>query len=99
MGLGAKGAEMIGFIRVAFFALIGLTVVYWLLAIYARSTERERLEKHWDAAPPEGEADRDAYIAAGMAKYEKSLRRKLIWLVYIVPMAAVGVIIYIVNAQ
>ncbi|MDP1668152.1 hypothetical protein [Phaeovulum sp.] len=90
---------MIGFLRVAFFALIGLSVLYWLLSLYSRSTERERLEKKWDAAPPEDAPDREAYIKAGMAKYEKSLRHKLIWLVYIVPMAVVAVIIYIVNAQ
>jgi Mg2+/citrate symporter len=86
-------------LRVLVFAFIGLSVVYWLMAIYARSTERERLEKKWDAAPPEGDADRDAFVAAGMAVYEKSLRRKLIWLVYVVPLAVVAVIIYIVNAQ
>lgn len=92
---------MIGFIRVAVFALLGLTVVYWLLAIYARSTERERLEKHWDAAPPDG-ADaeaREAFIAEGLEGYEHSLRRKLIWLVYIVPMAVVALIVYLMNAQ
>ncbi|WP_372841748.1 hypothetical protein [Phaeovulum sp.] len=90
---------MIGFLRVAFFALIGLTAIYWLVAIYARSTERERLEKHWDKKRPEAAPDREAYIEAGMAEYEKSLRRKLIWLVYVVPMAVVAVIIYIVNVQ
>lgn len=90
---------MIGFLRVAFFALIGLTVLYWLLSVYARSTERERLEKRWDTSPPEGAPDREAFIAEGMADYERSLRRKLIWLVYIVPMVVVAVIIYIVNAQ
>ena len=90
---------MIGFIRAAFFALIGLSVLYWLVSVYARSTERERLEKKWDAGPPNGAPDREAFIEAGMAAYEKSLRRKLIWLVYIVPMLAVAVILYIVNAQ
>jgi hypothetical protein len=101
MGLAAQGAEMIGFIRVAFFALLGLTLVYWLMAIYSRSTERERLEKHWDADPPEG-ADaeaRDAFIAEGLEKYEHSLRRKLIWLVYIIPMVVVALITYLMNVQ
>ncbi len=90
---------MIGFLRVAIFALIGLSVIYWLVSIYKRSTERERLEKHWDKNRPVAAPDRDAYIETGMAEYEKSLRRKLIWLVYVVPMAVVGVIIYIVNVQ
>ncbi|MBW6505210.1 MAG: hypothetical protein K0B00_00515 [Rhodobacteraceae bacterium] len=88
-----------GLIRVFLFAALGLTVVYWLLAIYSRSTERERLEKKWDAGPPEGAPDRDAFIEAGMAKYERSLRRKLIWLVYIVPLTVVAIIIYFVNVQ
>jgi len=89
---------MIGFLRVAVFALIGLSIAYWLLAIYYRSTERERLEKKWDASP-DAAPDREAFVAEGMAAYEKSLRRKLIWLVFIVPMAAVAAILYIVNAQ
>ena len=90
---------MIGLIRVFIFAALGLTVVYWLVSVYSRSTERERLEKKWDASPPEGWPDREAYIEAGMAKYERSLRHKLIWLVYIVPLVVVAVIIYFVNVQ
>ena len=45
------------------------------------------------------EADRAAFIAAGMKIYEKGLRRKLIWLVFVIPTVAVAVTIYLVNAQ
>jgi hypothetical protein len=32
-----------------------------------------------------------------MADYERGLRKRLIWLVYIIPMAAMGLTIYFVN--
>ena len=36
---------MIGFIRLAVFGFIGLTVLYFLVSIYSRSTRREELER------------------------------------------------------
>ena len=89
---------MIAFIRLAVFGLIAMTIMYVLLSIYSRSVERERLEKEWDGEHDGGESDaRDAYIEAGMKSYEKSLRAKLIWLVYVVPTLAVLVLIYLTN--
>ncbi|MDI3336934.1 hypothetical protein QKW60_10975 [Defluviimonas aestuarii] len=89
---------MIAFVRLAVFGLIAMTIMYWLLSVYSRSVERERLEKEWDAEQGGGEsATRDAYIEAGMKSYEKSLRAKLIWLVYVVPTLAVLVLIYLTN--
>jgi Ca2+/Na+ antiporter len=86
---------MIAFIRLAVFGLIGLTVVYILVSIYSRSLQREELEKEWDAA--QGPGDRDAYIAAGMQDYELGLRKKLIWLVYVIPTVVVTALVYILN--
>ncbi|MCV2871843.1 hypothetical protein OEZ71_05995 [Defluviimonas sp. WL0050] len=89
---------MIAFVRLAVFGFIAMTIMYVLLSIYSRSVERERLEKEWDAERGGGESDaRDAYIEAGMKTYEKSLRAKLIWLVYVVPTLAVLVLIYLTN--
>ena len=91
---------MIGILRILVFAFIGLSVVYILVSIYSRSVRRENLEKAWDSDPArEGaaKADRDAYIADGMAVYEQSLRKRLIWLVYVLPAVAMAVIIYVVN--
>ena len=88
---------MIAIIRLAVFGFIGLTVVYWLVSIYSRSERRERLEKEFDAGSVEGA--RDDYIKAGMDQYEHGLRRKLIVLVYVIPILLVSVTVYLVNSQ
>ena len=88
---------MIAILRVAVFWAIALTVVYFMVAIYSRSVRREWLEKKYDAGGIEGE--RQDYIEAGMLAYEHGLRRKLLWLVYIIPTLVVGVTIYFVNYQ
>jgi positive regulator of sigma E activity len=92
---------MIGLIRLAVMGFIGLSIVYLLVAAYSRSVRREKLEKHWDANPPEGagEAERSASIEKGMQEYEHGLRKKLIWLVYIIPMIIFVVTVYLVNFQ
>lgn len=86
---------IVGFLRLMVFGFLLLSVLYLLVAIYARSVERERLEKEFDAGGIEGE--RDAHIAAGLADYQGGLRRKLLWLVYIVPMPVMAGLIYILN--
>lgn len=88
---------MIAILRLVFFGFIGLTVVYWLVAVYSRSVRRERLEKEFDAGDVEGV--RDDYIKAGLDQYEHGLRRKLIVLVYIIPAAVVAVTVYYVDFQ
>ena len=89
---------MIAFVRLAVFGFIAMTIMYVLLSIYSRSVERERLEKQWDGEHDGGETPaRDAYIEAGMKDYEKSLRKKLIWLVYVIPTLAVLLVIYLTN--
>ena len=93
---------MIGLIRLALFGFVALTLVYLLVSIYSRSIRRERLEKEWDSDPAnEGSLpdEREAFIEAGMAAYRHSLRRKLIVLVYIIPMAIVAITTYLVNNQ
>ena len=82
-------------IRLILLTLVFLTVVYLLVSVYSRSVRRERLEKRFDAGGVEG--DRDAYIAQGMAGYEHGLRKRLIWLVIILPLAAMAATVYFVN--
>ena len=88
---------MIAIIKLVFFGFIGLTVIYWLVAIYSRSVRRERLEKEFDAGGVDG--DRDDYIKTGLQAYEHGLRHQLIVLVYIIPAAVVAVTVYFVNYQ
>ncbi len=86
---------ILGWLRLALFALVGLTVVYFLTSIYSRSVRREKLEKRWVADGLEG--DRDAWIEKGMQDYEKGLKKRLLWLIYILPMLAFVATIYFVN--
>ncbi len=93
---------MIGLLKALPLAFAALTVVYLLVSIYSRSIRREKLEKAWDTDPArEGAAkdERDTYIEAGMETYRHGLRRKLIWLVYVIPMAVALVTVYFVNYQ
>ncbi|GHF40393.1 hypothetical protein [Seohaeicola zhoushanensis] len=88
-----------GFVRLMFLGLIACTAAYLLISVYSRSVRREKLEKRWAAEHPEGgdpEA-RDAYIETGMTEYHRGFRKKLIWLVYVVPLIALLVVQYLVN--
>ncbi|MGP3697882.1 hypothetical protein [Rhodobacter sp. NSM] len=86
---------ILGFLRVALIGAVVLTVFYALLSIYSRSLRREALEKEYDAGY--GDGAREAYIEAGMRKYEKGLRKKLILLVYIVPAIIFTVVFWTLN--
>jgi hypothetical protein len=88
---------MIGFLRLFVVGLVALTLLYWLVALYARSVRREALEKEWDRDRPT--PDRDAFVAEGMARYRRSLRRRLIWLVYVLPVVGALVTFYLVNVD
>ncbi|WP_296424794.1 hypothetical protein [Yoonia sp.] len=90
-----------GFIKLVVFGFIGLSIIYVSIAVYSKSVRRERLEDEFDANPPEGAdaAARDTYIAEGMAAYHRSLRPKLIGLVYVVPLIVVSVIVYVINTN
>jgi hypothetical protein len=91
---------IIGWLRLAFFLYLGLTVVYFLAAIYSRSVRREKLEKEWDGDPAhEGEPQesRTAFIEAGMIDYQMGLKKRLLWLIYVIPTIAFVATIYYVN--
>lgn len=89
-----------GFARAVLLGFAVLSVLYVLISLYFRSLERERLEDDWAEENPgvEGE-DRDAYIEAGMKAYHRSLRRKLILGVYVVPVVAIAAVAYLMNSQ
>ena len=90
---------MIAFLRLAVIGFVVLTAIYWLISLYSRSVRREALEKRWDEEAAEGAApeDRDAYVRDGMRIYERGLRRRLIGLVYVVPVALVLLLIWLNN--
>jgi Ca2+/Na+ antiporter len=86
---------MAAFLRLVVFGFLTLTVIYVIVLVWSRATQRRKLEKDWtDNGQP---GDKDTYIETGMAQYEHSLRRKLILLIYVVPVVVVGTIIYVTN--
>ena len=91
---------MIGVIRLIVFGFVALSVVYVAVSVYSRSIRREKLEKRWAAEHPgdDDSFERETFIQLGMEEYEHGLRRKLIWLVYIIPAIAVAVTMFIINA-
>lgn len=89
-----------GWLRLAFFMYVGLTILYFVTSIYSRSVRREKLEKEWDTDPAkEGlpPADRSLFIESGMQAYEKGLKRQLLWLIYVVPTLGFMTTIYFIN--
>jgi len=91
---------MIGAFRLVVFGFILLSIVYLAVSLYSRSVRREKLEKAWAEDHPEDEdsPERLAFLEQGMLDYHRGLRRKLIWLVYIIPAIAIAAIAYFVNA-
>lgn len=90
-----------GFIRLIIFGFLLLSVIYFAISIYSRSIRREKLEDRWAEENPddmESEA-RSAYIENGMAEYQNSIRPKLVLLVYVIPTLAIGIILYLTNAN
>ena len=91
---------ILGWLRLLVLALVGLTVVYVLVSIYSKSVRREKLEKQWDGDPArEGlsQEDRAIFIEDGMVAYRDSLKRRLLWLIYIIPMIVFVIIVVTVN--
>lgn len=87
---------MIGLLKLIGFGFLGLSVIYLVVRAYALSVTRERLERDFDRGQ---DGDIDAYIATGLSEYRRSLRYKLLWLVYILPIAVIILTAYLVNSQ
>lgn len=89
-----------GWLRLAFLMYVALTVIYFVTGIYSRSVRREKLEKEWDTDPArEGQTqeERRNFIEAGMVHYDEGLKKRLLWLIYIIPTVAFLATIYFVN--
>ncbi len=75
--------------------IVGLSVIYWIVSAYSRSVHRETLENRFDAGGIDGL--REDYIAKGMVQYQHGLQRRLVMLVYVIPVVLIVVIAYVVN--
>ena len=72
-----------------------LTVIYVGLSLFKRWEERRRLGAEYDTVFAGGGAteSRDAYVQRGIHEYNQSLRRKLLWGVYLIPLAVIVLLI------
>lgn len=88
-------------LRLIVFGFLFLSVIYLAVAWYSRSVRREKLEKKWAEDHPEGgdATDRQTFITQGMIDYNDSIRPKLLLLIYVLPALAVGIILYLTNAN
>lgn len=86
---------MFGLLRLFAILIVLLTVVYWALVFYFRASERDRLEAEWEAEKPP--LPMHTHVDIGIREYQRSLRRKLLWGVYIVPIGTICLLIYYVN--
>lgn len=73
-----------------------LTVIYLCLSRYFRWYKARELETRFDSGEVRSR-DREGYVARGMAEYDRSLTRKLLWGVYLIPIGIVALLIYIAD--
>ncbi len=91
---------MAAFFRLILFLLIAEAAFYLLLRVYLRSLQRERLEDIWNErhpAMPGNSPARRAFVRRAMTGFERTLRSRLLLLVFVLPNLAVMGIIYWVN--
>lgn len=85
---------MIALARLIIVGFVVLTIIYLCLSWYSRSVRRRKLEEEWHQDP---QGDKETFVQQGLEDYDGSLRRKLIWGVYVVPTLLVALIIYFTN--
>lgn len=83
------------FVPILLVGFLVTSVVYLLISAWSRRVRRRKLGSWWEEEGRPG--DRDTYIREGLEEYDRGFRRKLILLVYIVPLVVIGAIIYAVN--
>lgn len=85
---------MFAFFRVALPAFVVLTILYVMTNIWWRLERRKALEAEWEAEP---QGDREQFIQEGLEAYDRSYVSKLTLGIYIVPIAIVAVMIFLMN--
>ena len=95
MAAHQKGTQVVALLNLVVIGGIVLTVIYIALSIWSRRTRRSKLEAEWLVAGRPGVEEE--FVDAGLREYDGSVRRKLILGVYVVPVAAVALIVYWTN--
>ena len=88
--------------RLIIVLIMAETLFYLLLRGYLRSRRTERLEDIWDARHPDqagNDPARREFVRKALVGFEKTLKVRLLVLVFIIPTLAVMGIVYLVNWQ
>ena len=86
---------MFAFFRLFLLLSLVLTLIYGAVSLYSRERRRAKLKRRWKDRGLTG--DRRAFIQRGLYQYDRSFRRRLILLVYILPFGAIALVIYMIN--
>jgi hypothetical protein len=86
---------MIALARLMVIGFVVLSVIYVCLSFYSRAVRKGKLRAQWHEGPQDQPLD--TFLDEGLEDYDKSLRRKLILSVYVIPVILVSVIIYLTN--
>lgn len=89
-------------LRLVAMLLLIEAIFYLLISIYLRSTKREALENEWGRRHPDRAGDspeRREFVRRSMVGFQKTLKARLVGLVFILPTIAIGVIAWYVNVQ
>ncbi|MEM9854597.1 MAG: hypothetical protein AAF841_09115 [Pseudomonadota bacterium] len=85
-------------IRLFIIVMVISTILYVSISVYSRGMRREKLLDQWRADMRVG--DQEAWLSEELAKYDRSLKRRLILLVYVLPLAFlgfIGIMLYVQN--
>lgn len=88
---------ILGFLRLGLFLFIVMLAVYLVLSGWSRGVRRDELAAEWDDEIQTG--DRDEFIRLGLLEHSRSLRRRLILGVFIIPYFVIAVLVYVMNFQ
>ena len=77
--------------RIAVLFLV-LTVSYVILSAYRRWDRRNALEAEFQSAPSMG-MSREVFVSAGLKTYDRSLRKRLLLGVFLIPLLTAAILI------
>ena len=84
-----------GFLRIWLGFFVVLVVAHLVLRVWLRLRERHRLAEEWERAGTPG--NREGFVRAGLASYDRSFRKRLLWLTIVGPMVGLALLLYLVN--
>ncbi len=91
---------MLPWLRNIILIFLVLSLIYAVLRFTSRYTRRQKLISEYEAGPKEAsqkDTSQEVYVAAGLKKYDKSLRPKLFVFVFLIPIMIMGVLIYLAQ--